>query len=87
MHLGVSQKIFCLYCVCIVYAVAMTSHENRNFPLQTFLYFLKIHHKIFNSVQLFLKFLFTQAFEGDEWKYKDIVGKNVNFFLKHLQYP
>ena len=57
MHLRVSQKNVCLYCVCIVYAVAMTSHENRSFSLQTFFTFLKIHHKIFNSskpVNLFL---------------------------------
>ena len=37
MHLKVSRKTSCLYCVCIVYAVAMTSHENRSFSLQTFL--------------------------------------------------
>ena len=42
MHLRVSQKIFCLYCVGIVYAVAMTSHENRSFSFQTFLHLPKI---------------------------------------------
>ena len=52
MHLRVSQKVFCLYCVCIVYAVAMTSHENRSFSLQTSFTFLKIHNKIFNSSKL-----------------------------------
>ena len=31
MHLRVSQNICCLYCVCIVYALAMTIHENRSF--------------------------------------------------------
>ena len=30
----------------------MTNHENRSFSLQTFLHFLKIHNKIFNSSKL-----------------------------------
>ena len=38
MHLRVSN--ICLYCVCIVYAVAMTNYENRSFSFQTS-YFLK----------------------------------------------
>ena len=57
MHLMVSQKSFCLYCVCIVYAVAMTSHENRSSSFQTFLHFLKVHHKIFNSSKFVNVFL------------------------------
>ena len=52
MHLRASQKDFCLYCVCIVYAVSMTTHENRSFPLQTFFSSFKNHHKIFNSCKL-----------------------------------
>ena len=57
MHLRVSQKKFYLHCVCIVYTVAMASHENRSFSFQTFLQFLKIHHKIFNSSKLVNLFL------------------------------
>ena len=57
MHLRVSQQFFCLYCVCIVYAVAITSHENRSFAFQIFLDFLKIHHRIFNSSKLVNFFL------------------------------
>ena len=55
MHLRVSQKSFCLYCVCIVYAVAMISHKNRRLSFQTFLHFFfkfiiksLIHSKIVN---------------------------------------
>ena len=57
MHLRVSQNFFCLYCVCIVYAVAMTNHGNRSFFFQTFFTFFKIHHKIFNSSKLVNFFL------------------------------
>ena len=49
MHLMVSQNI--------VYVVAMTSHENKSFLFQTFLHFLKFHHKIFNSNKLVNFFL------------------------------
>ena len=93
MHLRVSQKIFCLYCICIFYAVATKSHENKSFSFQTFLHFLKIHHKIFNSSKLVNFFLSGGGpspahskninfigrecpnFEGDGWKYRDMVGK------------
>ena len=87
------SKNFLSYCICIVYAVAMTTHENRSFSFQTCLHFLKIYHKIFNSsklVNFFLSeggpnldhsknrnFIGTEClnFEGDGWKYRDIVGK------------
>ena len=41
MQLRVNQKDFGLYCVCIVYAVAMKTHENRSFSFQTLLHFLQ----------------------------------------------
>ena len=52
MHLKVSQKIFCLYCLCIVYAVAITSQEVL-FPdfVTLFLKFIiksLIHDKLVN---------------------------------------
>ena len=93
------SKIFCLYCVCIVYAVAMTNHENRSFSLQTFLHFYKIRHKVFYSRKLVNFFLSKGGsslvhsknrnitgkecpnFEGDGWKYRNIVGK-CQFFPK-----
>ena len=54
----VSQNSFCPYWVCIIHAVVLTSHENRSFSFQTFLhFFLKIHHKIFNSSKLVNLFL------------------------------
>ena len=54
VHLRISEK-FCPYCVCIVYAVAVTSHENRN----DFLTFsLKFIYKIFNSSKHVNFFLF-----------------------------
>ena len=46
MHLRVYPKIFCLYCFCTVYAVAMTSHENRRFSFQT------LSHSKFNIKSL-----------------------------------
>ena len=80
MQLRVSQKVFCLYCVCIVYAVAMTSHENRSFSFQTFLHSFKIHHKIFNSSKLVNFFLS----EGDPTlahsKYIKLVGRECPNF-------
>ena len=87
------SEYFCLYCVCIVYAVAMTTHENRRFSFQTFVHFLKIHHKILDSSKLVNFFLSEGGpslahfkninfigrecpnYEGDGWKYRDIVGK------------
>ena len=51
MHMRSLKKFFVLS---VVYVVAMTSHENRSFSFQTFLYFFKIHHKIFNSSNFLL---------------------------------
>ena len=72
MHLRVSHIYFCLYCGCIVYAVAMTSLENGSFSLQTFLHFFKLHHKIFNSSKLVNFFLS----KGDP---SLAHSKNINF--------
>ena len=49
---GLSKKIFVHIAFLVVYAVAMTSHENKGFILQTFYCFFKIDHKIFNSSKL-----------------------------------
>ena len=77
VHLRVSQKNFCLYCICIVYAADMTSHENRRFSFQTFLHFLRfiikslIHSKLVN---LFLSEDCPSLFHF----------KNINFIVPEL---
>ena len=54
MQLRVSQKFFCQYCFCIVYAVhvAMTSHKTGVSLSRLSCTFFKIYHKIFNSSKL-----------------------------------
>ena len=40
MHLRVLKNVFLSMLRCIVYAVTMTSEQNRSFSLQTFLHFI-----------------------------------------------
>ena len=86
MHLRLSQKKICLYYVCTVYAVAMTSHENRGFCFQTFLHFFKIYQKIFNSSKL-VDFLSEDGPSLAHSKNTNFIGRKCpNFERRWVEY-